>query len=263
MDISDIPPATRSEISISNTVKFYWSATDVVGMFPDRGAQAYFEMENFAGGDAAEFNGGGWALKTASQYSVYFPYDYGHRDRSCIPFDFRGQIQHGKSNYSHLSAYQFMAAGASSPVGGECAYSMERIEAVVIFKLKLPVIARYNQLNIRVADGTPCVSTVNLDISQSVYIILSDVTTNRFVLDLEDVETTTENEEVYFYTMMPPQNYYGKKIIVSVNTADGDCCQAEIDGKNMLNNHAYQYVATLTSDMGSLVESFGSESGNW
>lgn len=263
MDLSDLPAATKSQIIIDGTVKFAWSADDVVGIYPDRGAQAYFEMNSFAGEDQASFDGGGWALKAANKYSTYYPYDYDFSDPHAIPFTYSNQLQNGKNDYSHLNDYQHMANGAEVPQNGSCNFQMERAEAVVIFKLTLPMIATYKDLTVRVADGTDMVVSTMLNILEDQYSITPTLTSHTFSLGLQNITTTVENETVNFYAMMPPQNLSGKRIIISVNTVDGDCCQAEIDGKNMLNNHAYQYVATLTSDMGSLVESFGSESGNW
>ena len=263
MDLSDLPPATKSEIIIDGTVRFEWSADDVVGMYPDRGAQAYFEMSGFVGEAVAEFDGGGWALKSASRYATYYPYAYEFSDRNAIPFKYSNQIQDGKNNYDHLSDFQHMATGSQVPEGGTCNYQMERAEAIVLFKMTLPVQATYNELTMRISDGTPIVISTTLDISGEQYVITADETTNLFTLGIHNVTTTTENEVVTFYAMLPPQDLSGKTIIFSANTTDGDCCQGEVAGKNMLNNHAYQYVATLTSDMGSLVEKFGSQNGNW
>ena len=263
VDVSDLAPDTKSSIEITNKISFKWSSDDIVGMYPNKGAQAYFEMSDHAGEEVADFNGGGWALKSASTYAVYYPYDYDHRDRQSIPFTYKGQKQKGKGNYNHLADYQFMAHGAATPVDGACNYSMERIEAITMFNLTLPVIATYNSLSIRLKDGSPITVSTHLDISEEDFEISPDETSKIFTVELEQVTTTQVNEPVKFFAMLPPQNWFGKRLIVSVTTADGDCCQAEIDGKNMLHNHAYQYTATLTTDYGSLVEKFNGEDGKW
>ena len=91
VDLSDLSPQTRSEIEITNTVTFAWSETDVVGMFPDKGAQAFFEMAGQDGETVAEFDGGGWALKSANEYAVYFPYSYDNKNKEAILFDYTGE----------------------------------------------------------------------------------------------------------------------------------------------------------------------------
>ena len=263
VDISDLPPLTKSEITISNVVSFAWSSTDIVGMFPNRGAQAYFEMADHEGETVAEFDGGGWALKAASEYAVYFPYDYDHRSKNNIPFNYRGQMQHGINDYSHLAAWQYLAQGMQQPISGACNYSMERIEAIVIFKLTIPDIITCDKLCFRLADGHKVVVSTRLDISGSTYNIAADEQANQFTLDLEGISTTESGQTLYFYAMMPPQDLSGKTVIISLHTTDGDNYLAGVDGKNMLNNHAYQYAATLTSDYASFMEQFGIEDGFW
>lgn len=262
-DVSDLSPATKSEISIDGVVTFAWSATDVVGMFPNKGAQAYFEMSDHSGETVAEFDGGGWALKSASEYAVYFPYDYEHRYKNNIPFSYYGQVQHGKNNYSHLADWQFMAQGMQHPEGGACNYSMERIEAIVIFKLVVPDIINCDKLTFRLADGHKVVVSTRLDISGSSYSITANEQVNQFTLDLEGVSTTMGGETLYFYAMMPPQDLSGRTAIISVHTTNDDNYLAAVDGKNMLQNHAYQYAATLTSDYASFMEKYGLEEGFW
>lgn len=257
---------TRSAIDIGPSgISFSWSEDDIVGMFPDKGAPAYFEMASHQGESVAEFDGGGWALKSASKYAVYYPYSYEHRVKENIPFQYTGQRQIGKNQYSHLNKFQFLASGAVEPVAGACNYSMDRIEAVVWFQLTLPMAASYNKLTIRLKDGTPIVISSILNIADEDYVITPDKTNRYLSMDLENITTTSENEVVNFYIMLPPQNMAGKKLIVSVNTVDGDCCMAEIDGKNMVNNKAYKFTAELESDYGSrsMLEKIDEEEGKW
>ena len=264
MDMSSFAAETKADIEISEElVSFAWSEDDVVGMFPDRGAQAYFEMAKHVGQATAEFDGGGWALKTASKYAVYYPYSYDHRERTAIPLHYKGQKQSGNGNYNHLKAFQHLATGAAEPVNGSCNYSMDRAEAIVRFRLKLPRIAVYEKLSIKLADGSKIVVSTNLDVSGETYQITPTDYVSKFEVSLENVSTTQENQVVDFYLMLPPQNFVDKKIIISVDTVEGDCCQAEIDGKNMLNNGAYHYEATLTTEFGSSGEDFEGVDGKW
>ena len=263
VDLTDISPATRTEIEIDGTVKFSWSADDVVGMYPDHGAPAFFEMTGQDGESVAEFDGGGWALKTASEYAVYYPYDYDFREMEAIPFDYSGQIQVGISNYDHLADYQFMAQGMVQPVSGSCNYRMERIEAIAIFKLTIPVPDDYDLFVMRMADGQRLVYSTSLDISDEFYQITPVGDANQFRVQLQGFTTTSENQTLYVYAMIPPQDLSGKTVILSIQTTEGDVYAAEVDGKNMLNNHAYQYTATLDCDYQSLMEKYGIEDGSW
>ena len=264
MNLSNFPAVTKADLEITDKlVHFAWDEDDIVGMFPDRGAQAYFEMADHAGNDVAEFDGGGWALKSASKYAVYYPYSYDHRERTSIPFHYGGQKQNGKGNYEHLKAFQHLATGAATPQNGACNYKMERAEAIVRFRLKLPRIAVYEQLTIKLADGSQFVVSTHLDVSGEQYQIRPNEYINKFVVSLENVKTEQEGEVVDFYLMMPPQNLINKKMIISVDTIDGDSCLAEIDGMNMANNYAYHYEATLSTDFGSSGEGFEGINGSW
>ena len=264
MNLSDFPVATKADIEITKDfVRFAWGEDDIVGMFPDRGAQAYFEMASHAGSDVAEFDGGGWALKSASKYATYYPYSYDHRDRTDIPLKYHGQKQIGKGNYDHLKHFQHLAAGAQRPMNGSCNYKMDRTEAIVRFRLKLPRVAVYEKLTIKTSDGTKLIISTKLDVSGDHYAIFPDQEVDRYVVTLENVKTDSENEVVDFYLMMPPQNLIEKKLIVSVDTVEGDSCVAEIDGKDMVNNYAYHYEATMTTDFGSSNENFEGIGGSW
>ena len=60
-----------SEIDGKRKFDFKWSADDVLGVFPNVGAQAFFPIgEEFAGSNVADFDGGGWALRTGYYYSL-------------------------------------------------------------------------------------------------------------------------------------------------------------------------------------------------
>ena len=194
---------------------------------------------------------------------MYYPYDYDFRDMEAIPFDYSGQIQVGISNYDHLADFQFMAQGMVVPESGTCNYSMERIEAVVIFKLTIPVPDDYDLFVMRMADGQRLVYSTSLDISDELYQITPIGDANQFRVQLQGFTTTSENQILYVYAMMPPQDLSGKTVILSIQTTGGDVYAAEVKGKNMFNNHAYQYTATMDCDYQSLMEKYGIEDGSW
>lgn len=264
VDLSDLSPQTRSEIGITNTVTFAWSETDVVGMFPDKGAQAFFEMAGQDGETVAEFDGGGWALKSANEYAVYFPYSYDNKNKEAILFDYTGQTQDGNNDYAHLAEWQYMAQGMQEPDNdGACNYSMERIEAIVIFDLVFPVVVSCDKLVFRLADGHQVAVSTALDISGETYTINTTKESKQFTLQLENIATTESGQTLRFFAMMPPQDLSGKQVILSVHTTDGDNLLAAVNGKNMLHNHAYKYTATLTNDYASFMEKYGIIDGEW
>jgi hypothetical protein len=263
MDMTEFLADTKADIQIEDKVYFAWEETDVVGMFPDKGAQAYFEMASHAGETTASFDGGGWALKSAREYAVYYPYSYDHKERTAIPMHYHGQKQVGKNNYDHLKRYQHLATGAAKPHNGACNYEMQRAEALVRFRLQMPRIAIYDELSIKVSDGTKIYTSSILDVSEEEYKVIPTLSVDQFFVSLEDVVTSVSGEFVDFYLMLPPQNLSGKKLIISVNTVKGDSCQASIDGKDMKHNTAYHYEAILTTEFGSSGEPFEGIDGSW
>ena len=77
---------TRSSVSVSESgVSFLWDEDDVIGIFPDKGDQVSFAMEQGAGTQTATFTGGGWALKSSAKYAAYYPHAYENRDMTAIP----------------------------------------------------------------------------------------------------------------------------------------------------------------------------------
>jgi len=105
---------TRAELNYNSETQkfnFAWSFGDVMGVFPNEGAQVDFPIkEEFVGKNSAEFDGGGWALKTGYTYAVYFPYDYYNRDKTAIPMNYMGQTQKKANDFSHLKDFNFFAS---------------------------------------------------------------------------------------------------------------------------------------------------------
>ena len=63
---------TRSAVTIGDGgASFTWDEDDVIGIFPDKGDQVSFAMDEGAGTQTATFSGGGWALKSSAKYAAY------------------------------------------------------------------------------------------------------------------------------------------------------------------------------------------------
>lgn len=124
--------ATRSSVTIGESgASFTWDEDDVIGIFPDKGDQVSFAMAEGAGTQTATFSGGGWALKSSSKYAAYYPHVYENRDLTAIPVSYVGQTQNGNGNTDHIGAFDFMAAGVSTPEKGAVAFDMQHLGALV------------------------------------------------------------------------------------------------------------------------------------
>ena len=69
----DVVDTKASAVPDGNKVNFAWEITDTIGVYPDKGSQIYFLIdESSVGKSSASFDGGAWALKQNSTYISYF-----------------------------------------------------------------------------------------------------------------------------------------------------------------------------------------------
>lgn len=256
---------TRAGLDFGSGIDFFWEADDTVGIFPNVGSQAFFDMYSSAGTNHAEFTGGGWALKGSGeyQYSAYYPYEFNTHSNTRIYCGFSGQEQTANNDYSHLSEYQFLASGAVVPVGGALNFRLKRMEAVLMFRLKMPASKEYARMRISLRDNSPILIEETVDISGSAPVIIPKRTVPYVDLMLTSVSTAGPDEYITLYMMLPPQNFFGKKLLISIETTDGDTCWGLVDGKDMEVNEGYMYTAEMESDFGSLMEKFEGVEGHW
>lgn len=265
MQLEEGFPMTKAALDFTNGINFIWESEDTVGIFPNRGSQAYFDMHSSAGTSHAEFEGGGWALKGSGEYhySAYFPFNHEHKHLDKIPCGYMGQKQNGNGQFNHLKPYIHMASSAQAPSNGALNFGLKRMETLMRFNLKMPVAGQFTKLRIARKDGEELVVSSNVNISGSQPVVSAYKRQPFYDLSLENIGLNSANGTITLYLMLPPQNLSGTRLLISVDTADGDCCRAETPGKDMLENNAYGYEAVLVSDFASLMEPFEGEEGSW
>ena len=119
--------------------EFQWTENDTVGIFPEKGSQVYFSMSAGSGTKTATFDGGGWALKSSSRYAAYYPFKGDmYLVHTAIPVSYVGQKQTGNNSTQHLSAYDYMAAVASTPENGNVNFNFKHLGCLVQFCVDLP-----------------------------------------------------------------------------------------------------------------------------
>ncbi len=256
---------TRSTITLGETIDFLWEETDTVGIFPNVGSQVYFDMYTSAGSNYAKFEGGGWALKGSGEYryAAYYPYLFDTHDPSKIYCSFSGQVQHGNNDYTHLTQYQYLASGSVVPSDGALDFSLKRVETVLMFILTMPSAKEYERMRIALKSGDPIAIDEKVNIGGEEPVVTPTRTVPYVDLLLSDVHTEDNNLTLVLYMMLPPQDLTGQELLISVDTVDGDTCWGIVAGKNMKMNNGCRYVATLNSDLGSLMEKFEGVEGHW
>lgn len=238
-----IDGATRSSVVISNSgVNFLWEAGDVVGIFPDKGDQVSFAMDEGAGMQTATFNGGGWALKASSTYAAYYPHNFYNRDLTAIPVSYEGQRQDGNASTAHLGAYDFMAASVTTPSNGAVAFDMQHMGALVMLQTDLGEAKTLT--NVALKASTPAfVEAGTIDLTAMNPHIASTASTNIHNIPLENF-TVADNETSIVYFMMAPTNLEGETLEIILSDEDGEYIKYEVAGKNFVAGTAYAYTLT-------------------
>ena len=89
-----------------------WVTGDSIGIYPDAGGDQLSYRINEGGSKTCTFDGGGWAMKSAS-YTAYSPFkrSFYYEKKSDLPISMLGQTQNGNDNANHLGAYDIQIAG--------------------------------------------------------------------------------------------------------------------------------------------------------
>ena len=206
---SDVESRTTIDMTASEngsfSGEFKWASLDTIGIFPDKGYQVAFPMSGGAGANYAKFDGGGWALKEASKYSAYFPFEYNNRSSEAIPVTFLGQKQTGNKSANHLGLYDYMYTIPDGPVNGNVNFNFEHLGSVLALHMTFPETVDVKQVEISfgeeilVEKGHINLKSAN-NTSDKTFIEYADVQkTNSLVLEVEDIKTTTKDEQVVVF----------------------------------------------------------------
>lgn len=241
----ELEDGSRTNFKITNNgAEFSWAANDTVGIFPDKGAQAYFPMTSGAGTKTASFDGGGWALKDASTYAAYYPFigDF-YLDKNAIPVDYTGQVQTGDESTTHLGAYDFMAAIPAAPVDGCVNFAFKHLGALVQLKLTIPEPTTIHSVSL-ITESAAFTTKGKVDIMSSNPGITPVTKSKNLNLEIKDITTTKANQVVTLYLMIPPVDLSNKTLKAVVNISSGSK-EASLTSKNFLAGKAYALTGTV------------------
>ena len=240
MTMQDFQPeaASRTLYEVNEAVECTWAANDTVGIFPDKGAQAYFPMASGAGTKNAAFDGEGWALKDGRTYGAYYPFiGTFYLDRHAVPVSYAGQTQVGNATTTHLGAYDFMVAAPATSVSGAAQFTFKHLSALAQLKLTVPEPTTFNSVKL-VADTEAFALKGEVDIMADSAFITPVTTSKEITVDLQDVATTEENQTVTFYLMVPPVDLSGQNL-KAVIVSDKGTQEVALAGKNFKPGKAY------------------------
>lgn len=189
-----------------NASEYLWQLNDTIGIFPSKGGQVEFAIEGDAAGHTfAYFDGGAWALRKGYTYSAYYPFNFKCRNIEAVPISYIGQVfdaNYETDEREHLRNYLYFASTPSSTEENLLLFNMNNIGNVLKLTLTMPTPATYTSVTVYTdAEVIPVKKTLNLKdglLTQTV-VELSD----RLTIGLENVKTTTANEEVVVYMSFP------------------------------------------------------------
>lgn len=198
------------------TVGFAWELEDMVGIYPDKGSQIYFKIEDGAGSSSASFDGGGWALKQKASYVSYYPFvaDF-FLSRDAIPISFSGQKQVGTTPPFSGAKYVLASAPATSE-NGVLRFTYNTLNTIVNVNATLPA-GTYTKASLTVDEPLfKEEGTFSLDDME----IVGTKFSNTLEIELENV-TLTEEGTIPIYIMSAPVDLSGKDVVVRIQSSEG------------------------------------------
>lgn len=256
-----------SRLATSEAVVFTWELNDTIGIFPSKGGQVEFPItEESEGKSNATFTGGGWALKAGYQYSAYYPFNFYNRDLTAVPISYIGQTQDGLNGNprAHLSNYIYLASAPVEVQNGSLTFPLLHVGSVLRLALVLPEATTYTSLAVFTdAKVLPVKKTINLCDSE----LPENVTelSDRITLNLKNIKTTQENEEVVFWLAFPSVSQGTHALKVAVFDKYGHAYVGEIwkseDTPAMASFTRNKYQMRYASPV--LTEGFSFGYGDW
>ena len=189
----------------------------MIGIYPNKGSQIYFTIEDGAGSSSATFDGGGWALKQNASYVSYYPFvaDF-FLSRDEIPVSFAGQKQVGIESPFNGARY-FLATEATSSENGVLRFSYKTLNTIINVNATLPA-GTYTKASLTTEEP--------LFVEEGTYslddrVIVGSKFTNTLEIELEDV-VLTEETTIPIYIMSAPVDLKDKEVTVKVLSSDGN-----------------------------------------
>lgn len=249
---------SRAFSLVNNSVEFSWEDGDTIGIFPNTGAQAYFPiLPESAGTNTASFTGGGWALKSSSSYTAYYPFVGNfYISQKEIPVCYEGQKQTGNASMAHLSTHDFMAASGSTPSSGKVNFHFAHLGAFAQLKITMPQGGTLTSVTLSAGEAV-FAAEGTIDLTATTPAIKSVKKSKTLKLDVENVTTTPESNVATLYMMLAPVDFTNRTLSAIVETSDGKSETITLTGKNFEAGKAYGVSGTMKDPNGGAVAGDG------
>lgn len=193
---------------------FQWTATDTVGIYPDKGSQIYFSMAAGAGTDKATFDGGGWGFRSQAVYYSYYPFmaDF-YLDRHKIPVTFEGQVQDGADNNAHFGQYDYMYTPGATVKDNSLVFSYNHLVCIIEVKATLPA-GTYRQITLT-APTPVFVKKGYFDLQSDSPEIISTTSSKELSVAFKEPVTVNGSATISAFLISAPVDLNGVEITVS------------------------------------------------
>ena len=224
---------TRTTYSTAGAGQFLWAEGDVVGIVSSEGNQMKFPIkEEYYGQDYALFDGRGFALVPNSSYSSYYPFqpDY-DINPSAVPIFYEGQQQTGDNNLDHLGGYSYSVATGQAPEGSRLDFEFLNMGSP--HRYRMPVLAgEYTLFTLSAsADKYITRGTFNMMDENDIIAISPTETKSSISLSLSGT-TMNEGDQLRCWMMLPPVDFTGETIHMTLKMSDGNEIIASVEGKD-------------------------------
>lgn len=226
--------ATKS--SYDSAGNFYFDATDTVGIFPSKGNQVYFEIEDeYVGKQSVEFDGGGWSLKDSYTYWSYYPLvgDF-YLEKSHIPVEYFDLVQDGNGGINHISPLDHLYTDQSEVKNGKLSFRYHHLNSILRPRVTLPA-GSYSKIVIQ-AESDVFVTKGYYDLTAKSPAIIGTEFSDHLTLDLENASFSDETAfvgnliaapvdisnmplKVIIYSGDSPKYYYTYQRATALNAA--------------------------------------------
>lgn len=251
---------SRTSITPQNDgATFSWTEGDMVGILPNDGSQVYFTIQNIdsENTDKATFDGGAWGLKSENEYAAYYPFIKDIMlDRTKVPVSYEGQthkgiITVGQTAIQNLASHDYMAAKSIKQESGNLNFEFEHLGALVEVKVKVPTKGSVNRFYLTASEAIiPARGT--FDLTQSTIVINSanEDKVNSLGINIENLETTSDNQEISIFFMMPPMpDVKTNELGVTIFYGDKDIAlPLKITTEKILEAGKYYTLETVVDD---------------
>ena len=241
---------SRTSVTIKNEEPvFSWAENDTIGIFPATGYQVAFPMQSGAGAQVAEFDGGGWALRSTSQYAAYYPYQSENRSRENIYVSYLGQLQNGNKNTQHLGDYDYMAAALAVPEDDYVTFDFKHLGVLLEWRLKMPSSHTLTSLAIQ-SNESIFMKNGKLSLKNRKPILEPVELAKELTMLLDGIKASNSSNEIIVYMMMAPTDLSGRNLNLQVSDDAGYRATVTLKGQNFEAGKIY----TLSVDLPDFVE---------